>query len=54
MSLFTLREPPSMSGNYENDMNEIMQWCREIYDFLWLSEFSAVMRRKAKGEENEG
>lgn len=52
--MFTLREPPEESGNYKKDISELIWWCRELYESLWLSNFSETMQRKKKGTEDEG
>jgi hypothetical protein len=55
MANFTLREPPEGTGNYQHDYNELLLWCRELYENLWLVDFTAMQQRKnqKKGTENE-
>lgn len=52
---FTLREPPEQSGSHENDLRELGEWCRELYESLWLIDFTSVQQRKNQkgGTENE-
>lgn len=55
MQNFTLREPPEESGILEYDYRELMEWCRELYESLWMNDFILVRERKTqRGEENEG
>ncbi len=55
MANFTLREPPEESGVSSEDIKELMLWCRELYDSIWLAEFSAAQqRKKKKGTDDEG
>lgn len=50
MANFTLREPPEENA----DPKEILSWCRELYENLWLIDFISVQQRKnAKGKEDE-
>lgn len=50
---FTLREPPDESGNTEKDLKELFLWARELYDSLWIVEFTALQERKNKKDGKE-
>lgn len=54
MQNFTLREPPEESGILEYDFRELSEWCRELYESLWMNDFILVRERTAqRGEESE-
>lgn len=49
MQNFTLREPPESSGIPEYDYEELLEWCRELYESLWMNDFILVQERKTQG-----
>lgn len=54
MQNFTLREPPEESGILEYDFRELNEWCRELYESLWMNDFILVRERTTqRGEEDE-
>lgn len=46
MSNFTLREPPQDSGNVNENINNLLLWCQELYDNLWIAELLLTQERK--------
>lgn len=53
MQNFTLREPPEETGIFEYDYRELFEWCRELYESLWMNDFILVRERTAQKEAKD-
>lgn len=53
MANFTLREPPSVSGRAERDIEEIYSWAAELYENLWLLNFVSAQKKKNQKKEEK-